>query len=53
MNFDHKIPTFTHCSAKSLLVLDEISTTTSLVQSDFTAPSTVTIRLEHSADTSR
>ena len=44
--------TLMHCSAKSLLVRDVISTTTSRLQIALMAPSTPTMRLVHSADTS-
>lgn len=45
--------TFTHCSAKSLLVLDDNSATTNRLQMARTAPSIATILRVHSAETSR
>lgn len=48
-----KLHTLQHCSAKSLLVLENISVITSRLQIAFNAPSIATIRLVHSADTSR
>lgn len=45
--------TLQHCSAKSLLVLENISVITNRLQIAFNAPSIATIRLVHSADTSR
>jgi len=45
--------TLTHCSAKSLEVLELISATTNRLQIALIAPSTDTILLVHSADTSK
>lgn len=45
--------TLIHCSAKSLLVRDEMSPTTSLPHIALIVPSTATILLVHSAETSR
>lgn len=49
----HSAHTLMHCSARSRLFLEAISTTTSLLHRALMAPSTQTIRRVHSADTSR
>ena len=52
-NIHHSKQTLMHCSAKSLLFLEAISTTISLLHRALMAPSTQTMRRVHSAETSR
>jgi hypothetical protein len=51
--YKNTLCTLMHCSARSLLVRDANSATTSLLQIAFTAPSIAIILRVHSAETSR